>query len=166
MTTNKQTLENIEELLRAVVAHLVNTPGDASAPALDPYDPLDEVLEEPSSVQCITNLGANVFNRLERVGRTRTIRNVLKELMRRETSVTNRTVLSEKTGKGYRIYLARPYRIDIPGSLPHTMFSTADFPLPGLVKPEAMKGWTVEGKAEVLDAFEMNDELYFICELL
>lgn len=166
MTTNKQTLENIESTLKAIAVHMGITPGDASAPALDPYDPLDEVLEEPSSVQCITNLGADVFNRLERVGRTRTIRNVLKELMRRETSVTNRTVLSEKTGKVYRIYLARPYRIDIPGSLPHTMFSTADFPLPGLVKPEAMKGWTVEGKAEVLDAFEMNDELYFICELL
>lgn len=166
MTTNKQTLENIESTLNAIAVHMGITPGDASAPALDPYDPLDEVLEEPSSVQCITNLGADVFNRLERVGRTRTIRNVLKELMRRETSVTNRTVLSEKTGKVYRIYLARPYRIDIPGSLPHTMFSTADFPLPGLVKPEAMKGWTVEGKAEVLDAFEMNDELYFICELL
>lgn len=166
MTTNKQTLENIESTLNAIAVHMGITPGDASAPALDPNDPLDEVLEEPSSVQCITNLGADVFNRLERVGRTRTIRNVLKELMRRETSVTNRTVLSEKTGKGYRIYLSRPYRIDIPGSLPHTMFSTADFPLPGLVKPEAMKGWTVEDKAEVLDAFEMNDELYFICELL
>lgn len=166
MTTNKQTLESIEGLLRAITAHLGITPGGASTPEINPNDPLDEVLEEPSSVQCITNLGADVFNRLERVGRTRTIRNVLKELMRRETSVTNRTVLSEKTGKGYRIYLARPYRIDIPSSLPHTMFSTADFPLPGLVKPEAMKGWTVEGKAKVLDAFEINDEQYFICELL
>lgn len=165
MTTNKQTLENIASTLNAIAVHMGVTPGDASAPALDPNDPLDEVLEEPSSVQCITNLGADVFNRLERVGRTRTIRNVLKELMRRETSVTNRAVLSEKTGKCYRIYLARPYRIDIPGSLPHTMFSTADFPLPGLVKPESMKGWTVEGKAKVLDAFKMNDEQYFICEL-
>lgn len=167
MTTNKQTLENIESTLKAIALHMMGaTPGDASAPALDPDDPLNEVLEDHGSVQCITSLGADVFTRLERVGRTRTIRNVLKELMRRETSVTNRTVLSEKTGKVYRIYLARTYRIDIPGSLPHTMFSTADFPLPGLVKPEAMKGWTIEGMAKVLEAFEMNDEQYFICEML
>lgn len=166
MTTNKQTLENIEELLRAVVAHLVNTPGEHIEPDPTASGPLDEVLTKHTSVNTLSQHGANAFRRLEQVGRPRTIRNVLKELMRRETVSRSFTVSSEKTGKVYRIYLARPYRIDIPGSLPHTMFSTADFPLPGLVKPEAMKGWTVEGKAEVLDAFEMNDELYFICELL
>lgn len=166
MTTNKQTLENIEELLRAVVAHLVNTPGEHTEPDPTASGPLDEVLTKHTSVNTLSQHGANAFRRLEQVGRPRTIRNVLKELMRRETVSRSFTVSSEKTGKVYRIYLARPYRIDIPGSLPHTMFSTADFPLPGLVKPEAMKGWTVEGKAEVLDAFEMNDELYFICELL
>lgn len=166
MTTNKQTLESIESTLKAIALHMGITPGDASAPESNPDDPLDEVLEEHSSVDGPSIHSAEVFHRLERVGRATTIRNVLKELMRRETIINSRTVRSEKTGKVYRIYLARPYRINIPGSLPHTTFSTADFPIPGLVKPEAMKGWTIEGKAKVLDAFEMNDEQYFICELL
>ena len=166
MTTNKQTLENIEGLLRSITAHLGITPGEHTEPEPTANDPLDEVLEESSSVDGSTIQGSEVFHRLERVGRAATIRNVLKELMRRETIIDHRTVVSEKTGRVYRIYLARPYRINIPDSLPHTTFSTADFPIPGLVKPEAMKGWTIEGKAEVLDAFEMNDELYFICELL
>lgn len=166
MTTNKQTLESIESTLKAIALHMGVTSGGASTPEINPNDPLDEVLEESSSVHGPAIRGTEVFNRLERVGRTPTIRNVLKELMRRESLSLSSTVSSEKTGKNFRIYLARPYRINIPSSLPHTMFSTADFPLPGLVKPEAMKGWTIEGKAEVLDAFEMNDELYFICELL
>lgn len=166
MTTNKQTLENIESLLRDIAAHLGSTSGEHTEPDPTASGPLDEVLEEHSSVDGPSIHSAEVFHRLERVGRATTIRNVLKELMRRETIINSHTVRSEKTGKVYRIYLACPYRIDIPGSLPHTMFSTADFPLPGLVKPEAMKGWTVEGKAKVLDAFEMNDEQYFICELL
>lgn len=166
MTTNKQTLENIESTLKAIALHMGVTSGGASTPEINPNDPLDEVLEEYSSVDGSTIQGSEVFHRLERVGRAATIRNVLKELMRRETIIDHRTVVSEKTGRVYRIYLARPYRINIPDSLPHTTFSTADFPIPGLVKPEAMKGWTIEGKAEVLDAFEMNDELYFICELL
>lgn len=154
MTTNKQTSKNIESTLKAIALLMGVTSGGASTPEINPNDPLDEVLEESSSVHGPSIRGTEVFNRLERVGRTPTIRNVLKELMRRESISLSSTVSSEKTGKNF------------PRSLPHTTFSTADFPLPGLVKPEAMKGWTIEGKAEVLDAFEMNDELYFICELL
>jgi hypothetical protein len=45
MTTNKQTLENIEGLLRDIALHMGVTPGDASAPESSPDDPLDEVLE-------------------------------------------------------------------------------------------------------------------------
>lgn len=106
MTTNKQTLENIEGLLRDIAAHLVITRGDAGAPEINPNDPLDEVLEEHSSVDGPSIHSAEVFHRLERVGRATTIRNVLKELMRRETIINSRTVRSEKTGKVYRIYLA------------------------------------------------------------
>jgi len=165
MTTNKQTLENIASTLNAIAVHMGVTPGDASAPALDPNDPLDEVLEEPSSVQCITNLGADVFNRLERVGRTRTIRNVLKELMRRETASRSFSVSSEKTGKAYRIYLATRRSCPHSGGKTVTMYSTSDFSIPRLLEG-GLTGWRIGDFAQVLEAFEMNDDQYLICEML
>lgn len=165
MTTNKQTLENIESLLRDIAAHLGSTPGDASAPESNPDDPLDEVLEEYSSVYGPTNQNIEVFHRLERVGRAATIRNVLKELMRRETLLNNRTVRSEKTGKIYRIYLTTRQSCTHSGGKTVTMYSTSAFSIPRL-REGGLTGWRIGDFAQVLEAFEMNDDQYLICEML
>ena len=165
MTTNKQTLENIEGLLRDIAAHLGSTPGDASAPEINPNDPLDEVLEEHSSVDGPSIHGAEVFHRLERVGRATTIRNVLKELMRRETIINSRTVRSEKTGKVYRIYLTTRQSCTHSGGKTVTMYSTSDFSIPRLLEG-GLVGWRIGDFATVLEAFEMNDDQYLICEML
>lgn len=77
MTTNKQTLENIEGLLRTITAHFGITPGEHTEPDPTASGPLDEVLTKHTSVQSISNRGTEVFSRLERVGRPCTIRNVL-----------------------------------------------------------------------------------------
>lgn len=165
MATNKQTLENIEGLLHDIALHMGITPGDASAPESNPDDPLDEVLEEYSSVYGPTIKGIEVFHRLERVGRATTIRNVLKELMRRETLLNNRTVISEKTGKVYRIYLASRQSCTHSGGKTVTMYSTSDFSIPRLVEG-GLVGWRIGDFAQVLEAFEMNDDQYLICEML
>lgn len=165
MTTNKQTLENIESLLRDIAAHLGSTPGDASAPESNPDDPLDEVLEEYSSVYGHTNQSIEVFRRLERVGRAATIRNVLKELMRRETLLNDRTVRSEKTGKIYRIYLTTRQSCTHSGGKTVTMYSTSAFSIPRLLEG-GLTGWRIGDFAQVLEAFEMNDDQYLICEML
>lgn len=165
MTTNKQTLENIESTLNAIAVHMGITPGDASAPALDPNDPLDEVLEEYSSVDSPAIWSTEVFRRLERVGRAATIRNVLKELMRRESLHNNRTVRSEKTGKVYRIYLTTRQSCTHSGGKTVTMYSTRDFSIPRLAEG-GLTGWRIGDFAQVLEAFEMNDDQYLICEML
>ena len=165
MTTNKQTLENIEGLLRDIALHMGVTPGDASAPESSPDDPLDEVLEEYSSVDGSSTHSTEIFRRLERVGRATTIRNVLKELMRRETLLTNRTVSSEKTGKVYRIYLTTRQSCTHSGGKTVTMYSTSDFSIPRLAEG-GLTGWRIGDFAQVLEAFEMNDDQYLICEML
>lgn len=106
MTTNKQTLENIEGLLRTITAHLGITSGERAEPEPTASGPLDEVLTKHSSVNTLFQHGESAFRRLGQVGRPCTIRNVLKELMRRETVSRSFTVVSEKTSKVYRIYLA------------------------------------------------------------
>ena len=165
MTTNKQTLENIEGLLRAVVAHLVNTSGEHTEPDPAASGPLDEVLEEYSSVDGPTIWSIEVFRRLERGGRAATIRNVLKELMRRETLHNNRTVRSEKTGKIYRIYLTTRQSCTHSGGKTVTMYSTSDFSIPRWAEG-GLTGWRIGDFAQVLEAFEMNDDQYLICEML
>lgn len=165
MTTNKQTLENIEELLRAIVAHLVNTSGEHTEPDPAASGPLDEVLEEYYSVDGPAIQSVEVFHRLERVGRASTIRNVLKELMRRETVSRSFTVSSEKTGKVYRIYLTTRQSCTHSGGKAVTMYSTCDFSIPRLVEG-GLTGWRIGDFAQVLEAFEMNDDQYLICEML
>lgn len=165
MTTNKQTLENIEGLLRAITAHLGITSGEHTEPDHTASGPLDEVLTKHTSVNTLFQCGADAFRRLEQVGRPCTIRNVLKELMRRETVSRSFTVVSEKTGKVYRIYLASRQRCTHSGGKTVTMFSTNDFSLPRLVEG-GLVGWRIEDFAQVLEAFEMNDDQYLICEML
>lgn len=106
-----------------------------------------------------------MFHRLERVGRAATIRNVLKELMRHETLLNNRTVRSEKTGKVYRIYLTTRQSCTHSGGKTVTMYSTSDFSIPRLLEG-GLTGWRVGDFAQVLEAFEMNDDQYLICEML
>lgn len=165
MTTNKQTLENIEGLLRSITAHLGITPGEHTEPDPTASGPLDEVLEEYSSVDGPAIQSTEVFHRLERVGRAPTIRNVLKELMRRETIINNHTVSSEKTGKVYRIYLTKRQSCTHPGGKTVTMYSTSDFSIPRLLEG-GLTGWRIGDFAQVLEAFEMNDDQYLICEML
>lgn len=165
MTTNKQTPENIESLLRDIAAHLGSTSGEHTEPDPTASGPLDEVLEEHSSVDGPSIHSAEVFHRLERVGRATTIRNVLKELMRRETIINSRTVRSEKTGKVYRIYLTKRQPCTHPGGKTVTMYSTIEFSIPRLVEG-GLVGWRIGDFAQVLEAFEMNDDQYLICEML
>ena len=165
MTTNKQTLENIESTLNAIALHMGITPGEHTEPAPTASGPLDEVLNEPSSVQTISTRGTDVFRRLEQVGRPCTIRNVLKELMRRETVSRSFTVVSEKTGKVYRIYLASRQLCTHSGGKTVTMYSTSSFSIPRLVEG-GLVGWRIGDFAQVLEAFEMNDDQYLICEML
>ena len=165
MTTNKQTLENIEGLLRTITAHLGITSGEHTEPNPTANGPLDEVLTKHTSVNTLFQRGADAFHRLEQVGRPCTIRNVLKELMRRETVSRSFSVVSEKTGKVYRIYLASRQLCTHSGGKTVTMYSTSDFSIPRLVEG-GLVGWRIGDLAQVLEAFEMNDDQYLICEML
>lgn len=165
MTSNKQTLENIENTLNAIASHMGLTTGDASAPEINPDNPLDEVLTKHTSVNTLFQHGADAFRRLEQVGRPSTLRNVLKELMRRETVARSFSVVSEKTGKVYRIYLASRQLCTHSGGKTVTMYSTSDFSIPRLVEG-GLVGWRIGDLAQVLEAFEMNDDQYLICEML
>ena len=165
MTTNKQTLENIESTLNAIAAHLGITSGEHTEPAPTASGPLDEVLTKHTSVNTLFQHGESAFRRLEQVGRPCTIRNVLKELMRRETVSHSFTVISEKTGKVYRIYLTTRQSCTHSGGKTVTMYSTRDFSLPRLAEG-GLTGWRIGDFAQVLEAFEMNDDQYLICEML
>ena len=166
MTTNKQTLENIEATLNAIALHLMGrTPGAESAPETATNDQLDEVLTKHTSVNTLFQHGESAFRRLEQVGRPCTIRNVLKELMRRETVSRSFTVISEKTGKVYCIYLASRQLCTHSGGKTVTMYSTSSFSIPRLAEG-GLVGWRIGDFAQVLEAFEMNDDQYLICEML
>ena len=165
MTTNKQTLENIEGLLRDITAHLGITSGGHTEPDPTAGVPLDEVLTKHTSVNTLSPRGESAFRRLEQVGRPCTIRNVLKELMRREDVSRSFSVISEKTGRVYRIYLAARRSCTHSGGKTVTMYSTSDFSIPRLVEV-GLAGWRIGDFAQVLEAFEMNDDQYLICEML
>lgn len=165
MATNKQTLENIESTLNAIAARLGITSGEHTEPDPTASGPLDEVLTKHTSVDTLFQHGESAFRRLEQVGRPCTIRNVLKELMRRETVSRSFTVISEKTGKVYCIYLATRQLCTHSGGKTVTMYSTSSFSIPRLVEG-GLVGWRIGDFAQVLEAFEMNDDQYLICEML
>lgn len=85
--------------------------------------------------------------------------------MRRETIINSRTVRSEKTGKVYRIYLTTRQSCTHSGGKTVTMYSTSDFSIPRLLEG-GLVGWRIGDFAQVLEAFEMNDDQYLICEML
>lgn len=87
MTTNKQTLENIESTLNAIAVHMGITPGDASAPALDPIDPLNEISQNDwRATDANDSEEERANNILRESGEPRTIRNFLKALMRKTSA--------------------------------------------------------------------------------
>jgi hypothetical protein len=45
------------------------------------------------------------------------------------------------------------------------MYSTSDFSIPRLLEG-GLTGWRIGDFAQVLEAFEMNDDQYLICEML
>ena len=168
MTTNKQTLENIEGLLRDIALRMGITPGDASAPEINPNDPLSEVVpynHESPDVSAYHHL--EVVQRLQRMGEPRTIRNLLREYMRDSVCAPLYTIKSPTTGALFAIYRLKVCSMTSPSGVEHdNVLTTPHFSVVFGTGFPKLIGWTIKGEYKVLDAFEDCGHKYLITEVI
>lgn len=168
MTTNKQTLENIENTLNAIASHMGITPGDAIAPETTPADPLSEVVpydHESPDVSAYHHL--EVVQRLQRMDEPRTIRNLLREYMRDSVCAQLYTIKSPTTGALFAIYRLKVCSMTSPSGVEHNhVYTTPHFSVVCGAGFPRLVGWTIKGEYKVLDAFEDRGHKYLITEVI
>ena len=169
MTENNQTmsLEDLTRALTELAQHVEAIRGGESEPELDPSDPLNETSEHPWCAPDATDSeDERANNSLRESGEPRTIRNFLKELMRKPNADSWYTVRSRVTRKYYRISRVDDVSgITKPNGYAFMQSRTHDFTVP-VPSEELTAGWVIGNTAKVLDIFEVDGKKYTIYELL
>lgn len=127
-------------------------------------DPLDEVLPgRHKAADAFGSDGSHAEDILAETGAPRTIRNLLKALMRVPRSDEYYTVFSPSTEMRYRIYRVRGISALNHDGSPVPLSRTNDFCLP--VSPKDLApGWDIPGVARVLEVFWKSRKCYIIAE--
>lgn len=141
--------------------------GENAAPALDPSDPLNELMRgEDVATDATDNENEFASERIQASGEPRTIRNFLTALMKREGADRWYTVRSNLTRRKYRVsLLTARYSATDPSGTARSFARAHDFDLPVSLN-EVAAGWIVDDTAKVLDVFSLGSETYAIYEML
>ena len=169
--TNDNTPMSLDDIARALTELTKHVEairgGENAAPALDPNDPLNEILPNTHTVVDSAHWeDEEADTQLAESGGPRTIRNLLKAIMKRDGADAEYYLRSPRTDVRYRILRVRHRPFTRPDGTSFYDAHTPYFAIPANVSANQLVGTTYDGDYKILETYGADGETYFIVECL